>query len=301
MKQHVDRYFRDVWKKRLELREAINILHEDGMSDEKIQNALRTDWEANLIPRYPKRSVSAVSRITIRRIRIADDEGLARIRSSTCGTIYNFLCHSKDLETPLLGLAARVQSSHELAPLLDSLQMHMGAMEGPLTNAKLKTSLEGTFHLYRRAWTSPESGSYIRSILKFEWMGDALFYTETQKFTDTIDNIPVDEIEKGIVFPFGLNVVLLGRATNKDMLKFYSVDNFSTFPDGQLPVHNFSGNFIAIYGKGEHPGYRAYAKRIRKDQEISSKFYAPGKLPKTILKHLAGDKNAEIPINPKKR
>ena len=129
--------------------------------------------------------------------------------------------------------------------------------------------------------------SFIRCIVRFDWVGDALFYTEEQFFTDTVANTQIDEVESGVVIPFGLNVIMLGKRTGADLMKFYSIDNFSIFPDGKQIIHNFSGNFIAVYGKGEHPGYRAYAERVR-PEVAATKFYAPNELNPEIVERLTG-------------
>jgi hypothetical protein len=202
--------------------------------------------------------------------------------------LYTFLCNCPELKSSLLDETARIHSAHELAPLLENLQRNMGAVDGPLNNKKMK-SLEGIYYLYRKAWTSPKSPTYVRCILRFEWVGDALFYFEEQEYFDSITKLPVNETDQGLVLPFGMNVVLLGKGQKKDLLKFFSFHDFSPYPDGHQHVYSMSGNFIAVYSKGPHPGFRAFAQRIDLEEisgEPETKFYVDGELSEEILRHL---------------
>lgn len=162
--------------------------------------------------------------------------------------------------------------------MFDMFQRSIGATDGPLNNAKLK-SLEGDFYLYRKAWTSPYADTYVRCVLSFEQVGEAMFYTETQKFFDTVEGLPTDEVDEGIVLPFGMNVVLIGRGTEKDLMKFFSFHDFTTYPDGHQHVHRMSGNFVAVYSKGPHPGFGAFARRVTEEDGVpTAAFYGPGEL-----------------------
>jgi len=209
------------------------------------------------------------------------------IRPATVGMIYNFLCHCEELQTDLYDETVRIQSAHRLAPLLERLQQDVGANDGPLTNVKLK-SLEGVYHLYSRAWTTPNEEAYTQSVLRFDWVGDALFYTEEQRFFDTVSKVPVDEVHHGIVMPFGMNAVLVGRGDSKDLLKFFSFHDFNPYPDGHLPVHVMTGNFISVYSKGPHPGCRAYAIRIE-TEEAESKFLMYDAMDEVVRGYLRED------------
>jgi len=283
----VGRYYEGSGAQRKALRQALQALHAREESDQRISDLLGRYVAAGRVPNFPADTTSVLSRPTIQRIRSADDRVLAGIRPQTAGLLYNFLCNCEELKTHLFDDTTRIHSAHEFAPLLEALNRHVGAKEGPLNNSKMK-SLEGVFHLYRKAWTSPDAQAFIRCIIRFNWVGDAMFYTEEQVYFDTIEELPVDETDTGLVFPFGTNVVLLGRGNEKDLLKFFSIDDFSTHPDGHQKVHWFSGNFIAVNGKGPHPGFRAYAKRVKPDEEASTKFYAPNELDPVIVKRLEG-------------
>lgn len=285
----MSKFFREYYDgktdKRRELRTALSQLHASNVSDQRITDIVNHYLNDNQIHGYPKATARPISRPTVQRVRTATDQELAGFSANTMGKLYNCLCHCEELPTGLYDRSIRVQSAHELAPLLQSLETHLGARDGPLDNRKLK-SLEGTFHLFREAWTSPESPSYIQCVLRFDWVGDALFYTEEQTFFDPIANLPVDEKDQGIAFPFGMNVVLLGRGKKKDLLKFFSIHDFDNFPDGHLQVHAFTGNFIAVYGKGPHPGFRGYARRVNPD-EAETKFFTADELDPDILARLS--------------
>ncbi len=279
-------YFDGRWEQKTALRKALVALNARGASDQRITDLLAQYVGNDRVPKYGSASSRAVTRPTIQRIRSSDDKTLRGVRSATVGVLYNFLCHCEELETDLFDRSARIHSAHMLAPLTSAIEAHIGATDGPLTHFKLK-SFQGVYHLYRKAWTSLGAESFIRCVIRFDWVGDALFYTEEQFFTDTVANTQIDEVESGVVIPFGLNVVMLGKRAGADLMKFYSIDNFSIFPDGKQIIHNFSGNFIAVYGKGEHPGYRAYAERVR-PESASTKFYAPNELNPEIVERLMG-------------
>lgn len=55
--------------------------------------------------------------------------------------------------------------------------------------------------------------------------------------------------------PFGMNAMMIARSNNKDLMKFFSLHDFTLYPDGHLSVHAMSGNCIAVYGKGPHLGF----------------------------------------------
>lgn len=246
---------------RFALRAVLQALNASDFSDQKITDLFNDYLEKGSIPEVTRQSTRFMSRPTVQRLRTASDDALHNFRRGTLRKLYNFLSCCEELPSELYSKSIRIQSAHGLAPLLQAVQGHMGAKDGPLNNRKLK-SLAGTFHLLRDAWTSPNDETFIQCIVRFEWVGDALFYTEEQKFFDTVAGLPVDERDTGIALPFGMNVVLIGRGQSKDLLKFFSIDDFDNFPDGHLKVHAFSGNFIAVYGKGPHPGFRAVAKRV---------------------------------------
>ena len=285
MSKPTDRHFDGTRDKRYALRAALIQLHAASVSDQRVTDQVNTSLKANRVPNFPSLTTKPISRPTVQRIRTASDGELLGFRATTLGKIYNCLCHCEELPSGLYDQTIRIQSAHDLAPLLQALQSHIGARDGPLDNRKLK-SLEGVFHFYREAWTSPNSDTYIQCILRFDWVGDALFYTEEQRFHDPIANLPVDETDIGVVLPFGMNVVLLGRGKQKDMLKFFSIHDFDTFPDGHLQVHAFSGNFIAVYGKGPHPGFRGYARRVE-PHESDTAFFNEGELSAEILMNLS--------------
>lgn len=280
-------YFEGRFVERKALRSALQFLNAQSKSDQIIANVLATYVEQDRVHDFPSNSTRPISRATISRVRRATDKELKAIKTPTIGVIYNFLCHCIELKTNLFEQTVRIQSTHKLAPLLEALHKFVPAREGLLTDAKLK-SFVGTFHLYRKAWTSLNAETYIRSVMRFEWVGNALFYTEEQKFYDTVDKSSMDEMDIGVVFPFGMNVVLLGNCTSKDLLKFFSIDEFSVFPNEQQKIQSFAGNFIAVYGKWEHPVYKAYAKRVKEGEEAKSKFYAPNTLAPEILEKLKG-------------
>ena len=265
------------------VRAALRELH-GNHSDRRIIEILTDYLAKGLVPGFPNAPRGAISRATLQRVRTCDDSNLADIRPRTIGVLHAFLSHCPELKTDLFKAEARVNSAHALAPLLGSLLEHVGATDGPLTNHKIK-SLEGDFVLYRKAWTSPHADTYVSCLLRFTKVGDAVFYSEEQRFHDPVTGVEIDEVDHGVVMPFGMNVILIGRGEGKDLLKFFSFHDFSPFPDGVLPTQIMRGNFIAVYNKGPHPGFMAFARR-EKPEDISLRFYGPGELDPNIARHL---------------
>ena len=275
----------DQSSERVAIRNALTQLNNRGESDLRICELLADYIGKGRLRGFPK-GTKSISRATLQRIRTANTSELENFRPSALRMLSVFLEVCEEMQTDLYNARIKVQSSHPLAPVLEAIDAHMGAEDGPLTNAKLK-SLEGTFHLYRKAWTSPAHDTYVRCVLTFNWVGDALFYTERQLFTDSVAKLPIDETDTGIVIPYGMNVVLIGRGNDKDLLKFFSLHDFTPYPDGQQKVHNLSGNFIAVYSKGPHPGFRAFAQRVE-PEDASTAFYNEGELDREILRRLNG-------------
>lgn len=268
------------------LQAALQELNDRGVSDEKIKNSVLKDKKEGRIPDFPAASKLSLSRPTIQRIRNADDGRLAGLRHSTLAMLYGFLCQSEELKTSLYDEKTRIHSAHPYAPVLEMLRRHFVARRNLLGMNDLR-SLEGTFHLYRKAWTTQNYDTYIRCVLRFEWVGDALFYKEEQQYVDPIAKIPVEETDSGVVMPYGMNVVLLGHGKAKDIVKFFSLHDFFPYPDGIQRVHTITGNFIAVYSKGPHPGFRAFAQRVE-EGDASSAFYGVGELDSAILEKLSG-------------
>lgn len=268
---------------RYAVRAALRELH-GSHSDRRIVATLADYLAKGLVPGFPNTSRGVISRATLQRVRTCDDAELADIRPQTIGVLHAFLSHCPELKTELFKTEARVNSAHTLAPLLQSLLEHVGAKDGPLTNNKLR-SIEGDYVLYRKAWTSPHSDTYVSCLLRFTRVGDAVFYSEEQKFYDPVTGVEIDEVDHGVVMPFGMNIVLIGRGEGKDLLKFFSFHDLSPYPDGVLPTAIMQGNFIAVYNKGPHPGFKAFARR-EKPKDIVLRFYQPGELDPTIARYL---------------
>lgn len=226
-----------------------------------------------------------VSRATVHRVRTAADETLNGFRRGTLEVLYNFLRNCSDLPTSLYNDAVRIHSVHRLAPVSEAIQRHLGIGNGPLNN-EFHKNLAGTFHLYRKAWTSIDEPTYIRCVMRFDVVGDAVFYTEEQRFVDALNGLEIDEVDHGVVLPYGMNVVLLGTGAKKYVMKFFSIDEMTPYPDSGFPVQQFSGNFIAVYSKGPHPGFGAFARRVGAD-EASCAFYPPGTLQDDLVSAIA--------------
>lgn len=273
--------YRGTDEQRLALHAALVELHKRGIPDQAIVAAIHADKKRGLIAEFDAANATTVSRATVNRYRLASDARIPNGRRAQLALLYNFLAQSKLYPTALSENAGKLRSAHEMSPLLDALMIHMGPRKGQLDLEDLK-SLEGTFHVYRRSWTSADPDDYIVSVLTFEWVGNALFFSDTQSYFDETSRLQIDETDRGVALPFGMNLVLLARGDNREVIKFSSVDDFYRFPDGIRLVDLFSGNAIAVSGKGPHPGYALAGERVKVD-EARSAFLKKKDVPRTIL------------------
>lgn len=256
-----------------------------GLSDERLADLIMADKGAGRIPGFPKEHPARVSRATLQRYRTdAADPDLAKASPAIAGLIYNFLLQSTAVRTSL-AMGQMVRSDHPLSSLMQEMMRQFGATRSQIDLAAL-ASLEGTFHLYRKAWTSQKAATYIRTVLSFERHGDVMTYREVQHYRDTVAGLDVDEAETGLVMPFGSNIVMLGRAERTDGLKFFSIHTFYKAPDGINLTSSFGGNLIAVYGKGSHPGFRFHAVRISENEKLSCVFYAEDELDEKLCQAL---------------
>ena len=267
------------------LRRALEGLNARGFSDQQIINLFSEYLDADKIAEHPKATTRNVSRATIQRLRTATDQQLLGMRTGTLSAVYNFLCSCPELPTELFDKRLQVHSSHRYAGLNEAILNHMGAKSGPLNNGSLR-SLEGTFHLYRKSWTSIERETFIRSIVTFDWVGDALFYTEQQNYLDTVSGSTVNEHDVGTVLPFSAHVIMLGREQNHDVIKFSGLHRLEPFPNGERRVQHFYGYMMAIEANGPFPGFPIHGVRTE-PEEASCQFYErPDDLEPLILERL---------------
>lgn len=269
---------------RVALKIEVLKLHAKGVSDQSIVDAVMIAKVADRIPKFPKTSLARISRPTLQRYRTQMDGELSGARFGPTGLLFNFLACCPDIPNGLFQDSVQISSAHTLAPLLRPFVEHFGARRGQLDFSDIE-SLKGTYHVYRKAWTSKKYDTYIRTIMTFESVGEALFYTEMQSYNDTAAATDVDERDMGFVLPFGMNVVTLARGQDHEVIKFTSIHDFYPYPDGRRPVTSFAGNSIAVYGKGPHPGYRIIGQRVA-PEDASSRFYAEGELEASLREKL---------------
>lgn len=267
---------------RIKLHSALKELHERGVTDLALTNAINKAKSANQIAEFPQSNATSVSRATINRYRKSLDRTLAVGRRDQIALVYNFLAQSNDFPTALLDPARQVQSSHALAPLLQMMMAHVGPRHGQILPDDME-SLAGTYHVYRRAWTSQDDDAFIVTVMVMHWIGNGLFFEDEQSYRDPSANQPIDERDVGLALPFGMNVVLLARGENHEVLKFYSIDDMYPFPDRRRPVLRFSGNAIAVSGKGPHPGYPIAALRAEPNDLTGSKMIHRSELPQWVV------------------
>jgi hypothetical protein len=285
--------YRDQQDQRLALYEALAELHNRGVTDDALATALANAKEAGRIPEFSRDHKGVVSRATINRYRNSSDPYLTFGHRTKIGLLYNFLSVSPDFVTELSGRIGRVASSHGMAPLLQALQDHMGQKRGQLIPEDLK-SIVGTYMVYRQAWTSHRPNDFMTSVMTFERVGDAFFFTDVQDYPDPMSSYFVDEVDNGVALPFGMNVVMLARGVGHEVIKFYSLHDFQRFPDGRKPVNWFSGNAMAVSGKGPHPGFPICGVRVEQAESAESKLLTRDEVPEAVLKRLSDALRREI-------
>lgn len=274
--------YRDQDNQRLALFAALKELNERGVTDQALANAIYEFKKSNRIPEFGEHHKATVSRATINRYRLSTDPYLRAGSRMQIALLYNFLVTTPDFISSLSGGGVRVTSAHELAPLLQALQDHVGPKRGQLNFEDLK-SLVGSFMVFRQAWTSQRPDDFMTSVMTFEWVGNGLFFTDQQDYPDPATPHRVNEHDTGVALPFGMNVVLLARGQNHEVLKFASINELYHFPNGWQHVTRFSGNAMAISGKGPHPGYPFAAVRIDESNQAVSKIIDRSELPEGIL------------------
>ena len=274
--------YRGLDEQRLSLFAALGDLHGRGITDKALEAALLNAKAANRIPEFGKDHKAYVSRATINRYRRSSDPYLRSANRTQIGLLYNFLVTTPDFISRLSSEGKRLTSAHELAPLLQALHDHVGPIGGQLNPEHLK-SFQGTFMVYRQSWISSNANDFMTSVMTFDWVGNGLFFTDTQKYPDPSSPHPVDEIDTGVALPFGMSVALLSRGQNHEMLRFSSIDDMYSFPNGRRTVVKFSGNAMAVSGKGPHPGYPFAALRVDDPLQATSKIMNRSELPESIL------------------
>lgn len=278
--------FRDLDEQRLSLFAALRELNDRGITDKALESALLNAKASDRIPEFGKDHKAYVSRATINRYRRSPDPYLRSGNRTQIGLLYNFLVTTPDFISRLSSEGKRLTSAHKLAPLLQALHDHVGPIGGQLTQEHLK-SFQGTFMVYRQAWTSTDPDDFMTSVMTFDWVGNGLFFTDKQDYPDPSTPHHVDEIDTGVMLPFGMNVVLLARGQNDEVLKFASIHDMHRFPNGRQEVTRFSGNAMAIAGKGPHPGYPFAAIRVDDPEQAVSTVINRSDLPEKIAKALS--------------
>lgn len=264
---------------------ALRQLHARGVSDGELESAISKALGQGKIPGFTNDRGIGVSRATIQRFREKYDPETSQMKYRSAGQIYNFLLQARDYETPILAESpALIDTSHELSPLISHFVRHFGA-EKTLFDENDLTGLEGTYHLYRKAWTSLSRKTYIRSVLQFKRYGASLIYTDRQKYFDPVVERDVDQSDTGFAIPFNLSLVMIGKGSARPLLKFGAFQGFSPLPRDNVPVEEFSGIVTVVYNKWQHIGSPALARRV-KPEFASSKFYNEGEIDRVIEQNL---------------
>lgn len=263
--------FKGTFDQRRAIRDALVELHERGVATAAIADAAMTARAKSKLEGIPPDGRASLSRATIDRYRKKGDAELDGMRFAQIQLLFAYLSQSVEHATSAFEGARVVRSSHDLAPLLSEFVERFGPRKGQIDLSDM-ASLEGTFLAYRRAWSSTDPRDHITSVMTIERVGDGYFFTDVQSYIDTTTKAVVDETDVGFAIPFGMSVVLVSKASQFDTLKFGSIDDFFPFPDTVRSVQSFSGNGLAISGRGPHPGYPFAARRVENPESARSEF-----------------------------
>lgn len=186
-------------------------------------------------------------------------EGLARLtnaQSHKKRIVFEFLERSESFRT----------SIYNPAPgLPEGFAAFIAAQQKTLSQLRFSrlNNLDGTYRLYRRAWTTPARRDRVLiSRLIITTVGGLTRYREEQTYRDEArGGILIEEADEGLVFNSGTNLFLFGFGEEEPRVKFYAIHAWRPMIDGNRPVQELRGTVIAVAWEGPHPGYSFVAHR----------------------------------------
>lgn len=125
-----------------------------------------------------------------------------------------------------------------------------------------------TYALYRRSWLLGGEGHFVRSIMRIDKEEGVYRVTEIQKFD--FRGEPVDQVDWGWIFPYGTNFFAI--LNSPACMKFCDFHDLRPTPYENGSVNNMIGNMIAVSGKGPHPSFRVWARRVKLEAVIMGCF-----------------------------
>jgi hypothetical protein len=212
------------------------------------------------------------------------DDDIVRFRRATVPLkiiAYEFLCRSKEIHT---SLRRRVPA---LPAAINAFVDDLNLPRERLRFDKL-ANLDGTYRLYRRAWTTPKRRDRVLiSRLVIETVAGLTRFREEQDYKDDQrSNLHVQERDHGLVFNSGINVILLGFGQDEARIKFAVVDKWHPSIDGQKPVQELIGTMVGVNGEGPHPGYSFIAYRHDGPSALKSRVVDARDIPSDIARSI---------------
>jgi hypothetical protein len=249
--------------------QALNQLcNRDGIRLGRIATAVNADQRARESLRRwgQEESRDVIDATTLRRWHEGGPEKLQSALVVKKAPVYEFLECSREFQTalynPTLGLP-------------DGMLEFVTTQTDALSKLRFDrlSNLDGTYALYRRAWTTPErTDRVLISRLVIETAFGLTRYREEQDYRDDArGDLPVHETDHGLVFNSGTNVFLLGFGIDEERVKFFVIHAWRPSIDGNKPVHELKGTLIGATGEGPHPGFRFIAYRAAKSDSLKSR------------------------------
>lgn len=189
-------------------------------------------------------------------------EGLDRVRNAQSHKkrlVYEFLERSPDFPTDLHRPEGRLPPG-----LLAYAAENAARLARPLV--KDLSNLDGTFELFRQAWTdSGDSDRVTVSRLLFTTNRGFTGFREELEYTDTSRHgTVVPMIDEGGVLFTADSIVLLGFGVSAERVKLFVAENWYNSIDSHMPVTFLSGTMICISNRMRQRAYRFIATRTRK-------------------------------------
>jgi len=177
---------------------------------------------------------------------------------------------------------------NKAAALVHLLENHFRAPHA-IPHDYLNSLCGGPFAMFRRLWSKPESGLFLRTIVTFTHDDGVLLYEEKEDFFDPVKSIQRYEIHNGPVLIFGYNLYILARGNDGvHCLKFLAIHDSDPLINGKTKTAICRGNMIAVTGRGPHPGFKFVLKRIAEGEDEGSRVVEANALDDDTRNYLAG-------------
>lgn len=171
--------------------------------------------------------------------------------------IYNFLSRGPDRFRMISTALSGGRAFNDQQKFVNSMMTNFVSGDGGYEYHQLE-SMTYTYEFFRRSWRVDDGKHFIRSLLRIEKDEGVFHLTEAQKF-ETAGTV-IEEVDTGWIFPYSTNFIAQTNSTSST--KFYVFHDLFPAPAQDQAVMEMKGNLIAVSGKGPHPSFRFFARRL---------------------------------------